>query len=70
MHPFFMARGPKIKNGHKVVPFHTVDLFNLFTEILELPHVSNNGTLDNIVDILTKNRGQYSVGSILIISGK
>ncbi|XP_018564085.1 bis(5'-adenosyl)-triphosphatase enpp4 isoform X2 [Anoplophora glabripennis] len=69
MHPFFMARGPKIKNEHKVAPFHTVDLFNLFTKILELPHISNNGTLDNIVDILKGNHGQYSVGSILIISG-
>nr|XP_023015420.1 bis(5'-adenosyl)-triphosphatase enpp4-like [Leptinotarsa decemlineata] len=37
MHPFFMARGPKIKKEHKVAPFHTVDLYNLFTEILELP---------------------------------
>ncbi|KAJ8977908.1 hypothetical protein NQ317_012409 [Molorchus minor] len=44
MHPFFMARGPKIKTKHEVAPFNTVDLFNLFTEILELPPLANNGT--------------------------
>ncbi|KAJ8940355.1 hypothetical protein NQ314_010737 [Rhamnusium bicolor] len=68
MHPFFMARGPKIKKEHKVAPFHTLDLFNLFTEILELPPLPNNGTLGNIVDILATNHGKYSVASILIIA--
>ncbi|KAJ8924970.1 hypothetical protein NQ315_001135 [Exocentrus adspersus] len=68
MHPFFMARGPKIKPRHKVAPFNTVDLFNLFTEILEIPQTPNNGTFGNIVDILVEKHGQYSVGSILIIS--
>ncbi|KAJ8954061.1 hypothetical protein NQ318_004366 [Aromia moschata] len=68
MHPFFMARGPKIKKQHKVAPFHTVDLFNLFTEILELPPVANNGSLGNVVDVLSENRGRYSIGSIVAMS--
>lgn len=69
MHPFFMARGPKIKKSHKVSPFHTTDLFNLFTEILEIPSRPNNGTKGNIIDIL-KDNSRYNIGTILVISGK
>lgn len=69
MHPFFMARGPKIKTSHRVSPFHTTDLFNLFTEILELPPRPNNGTEGNIIDIL-KDNSRYNIGTILVISGK
>nr|CAH7712172.1 unnamed protein product [Callosobruchus chinensis] len=69
MHPYFMARGPKIKKQHKVSPFHTVDLFNLFTELLELPQMANNGTLGNIVDILNDNKqGRYNVGSVVMVT--
>ncbi|XP_065160504.1 bis(5'-adenosyl)-triphosphatase enpp4-like isoform X2 [Atheta coriaria] len=52
MHPFFMARGPKIKKQHKVSPFHTVDLYNLFCDILEIKPVANNGSSANIKAIL------------------
>lgn len=52
MHPFFMARGPKIKKHHKVNPFHTVDLVNLFTKILEIPPLPNNGSFHNVEDVL------------------
>uniref|UniRef100_A0A6P7GL08 Ectonucleotide pyrophosphatase/phosphodiesterase family member 5-like isoform X5 n=1 Tax=Diabrotica virgifera virgifera TaxID=50390 RepID=A0A6P7GL08_DIAVI len=68
MHPFFMARGPKIKKQHKVAPFHTVDLFNLFTQILEIPPLPNNGSMGNIVDILNDKQGRYSIGSILMVT--
>ncbi|XP_057671675.1 bis(5'-adenosyl)-triphosphatase enpp4-like [Diorhabda carinulata] len=68
MHPYFMARGPKIKSQHKVAPFHTVDLFNLFTEILELPQLPNNGSMGNIIDILSDKPGRYSIGSILMVT--
>ncbi|KAG5889423.1 hypothetical protein JTB14_032757 [Gonioctena quinquepunctata] len=68
MHPFFMARGPKIKKAHKVAPFHTVDLFNLFTEILEIPPRSNNGSMGNIVDILVDKPGTYNISSMLVIT--
>lgn len=48
MHPFFMARGPKIKKNYKIPPFETIDLFNLFCDILEVKPNKNNGTLSNI----------------------
>lgn len=68
MHPFFMARGPKIKKAHKVAPFQTVDLFNLFCEILELPPRPNNGSTKDIIKILTEDG--YGVGTVAIIAGK
>ncbi|CAG9854499.1 unnamed protein product [Phyllotreta striolata] len=68
MRPFFMARGPKIKVGHKVAPFHTVDLFNLFTKILEIPHLPNNGSMGNIVEILTEKPASHTFGSILVVT--
>ncbi|CAH0546226.1 unnamed protein product [Brassicogethes aeneus] len=69
MHPFFMARGPKIKKHHKVAPFNTVDLFDLFCEILDITPTHNNGTLANILDILSNNKnGKYSIASILVIT--
>lgn len=71
MHPIFMARGPKIKKHHKVEPFNTVDLFNLFCKILEIPTLKNNGTESNIVDILKQhipNTRQFTVLTILLIS--
>lgn len=69
MHPFFMARGPKIKKSYRVPPFHTTDLFNLFTEILEIPARSNNGTKENIIDMLIDN-SRYNIGTIIVISSK
>jgi ectonucleotide pyrophosphatase/phosphodiesterase family protein 5 len=68
MHPFFMARGPKIKKNHKVQPFGTVDLFNLFCEILEIASTKNNGTSDKITDILVTQSGKYSLTTILTIT--
>lgn len=69
MHPFFMARGPKIRKMHKVAPFYTVDLFNLFTEILEIPSRPNNGSAGNTINILVEHF-RYSVGTLIIITGK
>lgn len=48
MHPFFMARGPKIRKNYKIRPFKTVDLFNLFCDILEMKPTKNNGTFENV----------------------
>ncbi|KAK9877191.1 hypothetical protein WA026_016939 [Henosepilachna vigintioctopunctata] len=69
MHPFFMARGPKIKKDHKVPPFHTVDLFNLFCKILELPAVINDGNIDRISDILLEEDDPtYTFSSVLFMT--
>ncbi|KAJ3662358.1 hypothetical protein Zmor_006712 [Zophobas morio] len=69
MHPFFMVRGPRIKINHKVSPFNTVDLFNLFCEILEIAPTKNNGTVANIANMfLARSNGKYSLTTILTIT--
>lgn len=69
MHPIFMARGPLIKKQHEVSPFRTVDLYNLFCKILNIPATKNNGTVSAIEDILVQNNGKYTVGTIVTIAG-
>lgn len=69
MHPFFMARGPKIKKQHKVSPFHTVDLYNLFCDILEIKPVANNGSSANIKAILV-SQAERNHFTTLGIAGK
>lgn len=70
MHGIFMARGPKIKVSHKVKPFNTVDLYNLFCKILDLPLIPNNGSLSNIEDILLveDTSGNYTFSAVIVIS--
>lgn len=70
MHPYFMAVGPKIKKQTKVPPFNTVDLFNVFCAILDIPVIENNGTMLPAEMILVGNGGNYSIGTIVMISGK
>ncbi|KAL1517368.1 hypothetical protein ABEB36_001138 [Hypothenemus hampei] len=66
MHPYFMAVGPKIKQKVKVNPFHTIDLFNLFCVILDLPPTKNNGTMLPSNEILIQYG--YATSTIIMIS--
>lgn len=67
MHPFFMARGPKIKINHKVDPFNTVDLLSLFCEILEIKASPNNGSFANVADVLLNAKSNNFITTVLII---
>lgn len=69
MKPFFMARGPKIRRDHKVLPFDTVDLLSLFCEILDIMAPLNNGSLANVADILISVK-KYTLLSTVSIIGK
>lgn len=66
MHPFFMARGPKIKKNYKITPFKTVDLFNLFCDILEIRPTKNNGTTSNVQSMVIRGRSKIlsTIGAI------
>lgn len=68
MLPFFMARGPQIKESNKVPPFDTVDLFTLFCAILQIPSTPNDGSYDKIKDVLVGYHG--SILPIIVIIGK
>ncbi|XP_017786314.1 PREDICTED: bis(5'-adenosyl)-triphosphatase enpp4-like [Nicrophorus vespilloides] len=69
MHPFFMARGPMIKVAHKVPPFHSVDLYNLFCNILDLKAQPNNGTFANVRDILAATKPSSGLSTLGIAVG-
>lgn len=68
MHPFFMARGPKIKKNFKIRPFKTVDLFNLFCDILSIKPIKNNGTASSIKGIV--NYGSSKLLTTIAAVGK
>nr|CAD7429923.1 unnamed protein product [Timema monikensis] len=44
MRPFFLSWGPCIKKNYMVSPFNTIDLYSLFSKILELTPPKTNGT--------------------------
>lgn len=70
MHPYFMAVGPAFKQQTKVEPFHSVDLFNVFTAILQLPSLKNNGSTGPVAELLRINQPNYEVGTIILLSGR
>lgn len=62
-----MARGPSIKVNHEVPPFDTVDLFSLFSAILKLTSTTNDGSFDNVEDILVLETGSNLLPIIVVI---
>jgi ectonucleotide pyrophosphatase/phosphodiesterase family member 5 len=71
MHPFFMAKGPLIKVHHKVKPFDTVDLLDLFAEILDIKvTVKTSGHRENILDILNDKSNETGHMSRWVIMRK
>nr|CAD7202984.1 unnamed protein product [Timema douglasi] len=53
MRPFFLSWGPCIKKNYVVSPFNTIDLYLLFSKILELTPPKTNVTGIYVEDILT-----------------
>lgn len=53
MHPMFFAYGPNIKSNNVIEPFDTVDLMNLFCQLLDIdPPSYVQGKRENILGIL------------------
>ncbi|GLV32097.1 hypothetical protein CBL_11947 [Carabus blaptoides fortunei] len=69
MHPFFIAKGPAIKSSHKVPPFSTLDLYNLFSTILDLKPGKTNGTFANVRDILQPVKHQIVTPILVAVGG-
>lgn len=67
MHPFFMARGPKVRKDNAVKPFDTVDLMSLFCEILEIRMPPNNGSFEHVRYIMSESP---SLVPLIVIIGK
>lgn len=52
MYPIFIANGPAFKKNHKADVFNNVDLYPLMCFILGVQPAYNNGTLENVIDML------------------
>jgi len=52
MHPFFIARGPAFKVGHKFGHINMVDIYPLICHLLGIKQAPNNGSLDRIAHLL------------------
>ena len=57
MHAIFLADGPAFKNGYLRGTFENVNIYPLIANILQLtPNTDIDGNLENIADILSKNK--------------
>ncbi|CAF0741783.1 unnamed protein product [Brachionus calyciflorus] len=52
MFPIFLAHGPAFKKSYKSRVFNNVDLYPLMCFILGVQPAYNNGTLENVIDML------------------
>ena len=52
MYPLFIAYGPAFKPGYKARPFNMVDIYPLICHVLGVKPAPNNGTLDNVRQML------------------
>ncbi|XP_012251078.2 ectonucleotide pyrophosphatase/phosphodiesterase family member 5-like isoform X2 [Athalia rosae] len=68
MRPMFFGNGPSFKKHYTIDPFHTVDLFPLFCNLLDLPCPPTNGTFDNVKDALKSSASTttYKLTGIII----
>ncbi|XP_053396057.1 ectonucleotide pyrophosphatase/phosphodiesterase family member 5-like [Mercenaria mercenaria] len=52
MRPFFIAMGPAFKKGYLSDQFNSVDIYPLMCHVLGIEPAPNNGSFDNVKDIL------------------
>ncbi len=57
MHPVFVARGPAFKKNYTTnsLKIHSVDVYSLMCFLLNLKPAENNGTFDNIKNLIDEN---------------
>ncbi len=56
MHPVFVARGPAFKRNYVTnLTINSVDVYNLMSFILDLKPANNNGSLQNISDLISSS---------------
>lgn len=52
MHPFFIAHGPDFKKGYLSQPFRNIDIYPLACHLLGIKQRANNGSMENVRDLL------------------
>ena len=63
MHPVFVARGPAFKRNYSTgsLKIHSADVYSLMCFLLNLKPAENNGTLDNIKNLLDETYYQQRI---------
>ena len=52
MFPIFIAHGPAFKQNYTIKSFYNVDIYPLMCYILGIQPGLNNGTLNNVLDMI------------------
>jgi hypothetical protein len=52
MYPIFIAHGPAFKQNYTIPSFNNVDIYPLMCFILGIQPAANNGSLENVLDML------------------
>ncbi len=68
MWPIFIAHGPAFKKNYKIESFKNVDIYPLMCFILGITPSVNNGSLENVIRMLTVNYVENGM-SICKLSG-
>lgn len=64
MYPIFIAHGPAFKKSYKAEVFNNVDIYPLMCFILGIQPAFNNGTLENVINMLTFEVSRQDFGQI------
>jgi ectonucleotide pyrophosphatase/phosphodiesterase family protein 5 len=53
MLPIFISHGPNFKSNFTIQPFNNVDIYPLMCFLLDVQPAVNNGTLENVIDMVS-----------------
>jgi ectonucleotide pyrophosphatase/phosphodiesterase family member 5 len=62
MHPIFLAHGPAFKINYKTKSFNNVDIYPLMCLLLGVTPAINNGSIDNVIDMVVFKIVNYDAG--------
>ena len=62
MHPIFIGHGPAFKTNYVSSQFRIVDIYELMCHILDVKPAPNNGTFDNVKQVLKFNGANEATG--------
>jgi len=68
MHPVFVARGPAFKKNYLAKQFNSTDTYVLMCHILGLEPAANNGSFENVRDMLVNSDGYEPSETLFFIT--
>lgn len=67
MYPIFIAHGPAFKQNYTIKSFYNVDIYPLMCFLLGLEPGVNNGTLDNVLDMVIYNEIEKGFSYLFVL---